>query len=120
MTLKVEDSRSYPNSINGVSQAVELESFLSKQYAPFVPLGDRVLLRRVEDEKKSKLDLPDKYRQQSNKGEVVAVGELVLSLKTGDRVLFGEYSAERFDRDGEELWLVRIQFIRGVERLVKE
>lgn len=114
MTLKVEDSRSatvYPEGVSLVLNPV--------QYEPFTPLGDRVLLRRVEDEQKTKLGLPEKYRQQTNKGEIIAVGELVTNLKPGDRVLFGEYTAERFQKDEEELWIVRYMFIRGVER-VKE
>jgi chaperonin GroES len=117
--LPVEDHRSisitkqhFEELVDGVRKSVE-----NVLYEPFVPLGDRVLIRRVEDKQKSKLGLPDKYRQQTNKGEIVAVGELVTNLKPGDRVLFGEYNAERFQKDDEELWIVRYQFIRGVERL---
>lgn len=127
MTLKVEDTRSIPEHIDylknptgpstdaGVPRRYKAPE---PQYDSFTPILDRVLIRRVEDVQKSKLGVPDKYRQHTNKGEVIGVGELVKSnLKRGDLVLFGEYSAERFEKDGEELWLVREANIRGVERI---
>lgn len=113
-TFQVEDSR--------LSQQIQAKA--ESQYEPFRPILDRVLIRRVEDEQKSKLGLPEKYRQQTNKGLVLEVGDgvyiggavLPMPVKPGDIVLFGEYNAERFEKDGEELWLVRVQMIRGVER----
>lgn len=122
MTPKVEDSRTisitkehFDNLVEDVHKSVH-----NVLYEPFQPILDRVLIRRVEDAPTSKLGVPDKYRQQTNKGEVIAVGELVKSnLKSGDLVLFGEYNAERFVKDGEELWNVREADIRGVERLVR-
>ncbi len=106
-TPNVEDTRTIPSGVQ------------LNQYEPFTPILDRVLIRRLEDAPSSKLGLPDKYRQQTNKGEILGVGELVKSnLKVGDRCLFGEYSAEKFVKDNEELWLVREADIRGVERLI--
>jgi co-chaperonin GroES (HSP10) len=91
---------------------------VDNQYEPFVPLNDRLLLRRVEDAPTTKLGLPDKFRQQTNKFEVISVGNLVRSgIKPGDLVLAGEYNSERFLKDNEELWIVREADIRGVERL---
>lgn len=114
--LKVEDTRSSRITLAEVSD-----------YEPFKPILDRVLIRRVETATTSKLDMPDKYRQQTNEGEVLEVGDgvyiggqtLPMPVKIGDLVLFGEYNAERFMKDGVELWLVRVQNIRGVKRLKK-
>lgn len=100
----------------------------TKTYLPFRPLADRVLIRRIEADNTTTdggLLIPERYRQQSNKGEVVDVGQFYttgglvfqIPLAPGDRVLFGEYNAEKFLKDGEELLLVRFADIRGVEPL---
>jgi len=102
-----------------------------QQYEPFRPILDRVMVKRIQEdnsETKGGIAIPDKYRQQSNKGEVVAVGDFVtmgaavfhMPIKPGDIVLFGEYNCEPFSKDGEEFLLVRVQDIRGVERLLVE
>lgn len=116
---KVEDNRS---SLSASSLSTKYPGKLStpvlNEYEPFAPLGDRILLRRVEEAQTNKLGVPDKYRQQTNKFEVLGVGELATTVKPGDHVLAGEYNAERFmDDDGQELWLVRIAMVRGVRRL---
>lgn len=126
MTHKVEDSRSF--SFTNIS-GIHTEASPSK-YEPFRPILDRVLIRRVEEEEKAGLGVPSKYRQQTNRGVVVAIGDffvmggeridMAFYLKIGDHVLFGEYNAEKFIKDDEELWLVRIQDIRGVERLIPQ
>ncbi len=96
---------------------------------PFRPILDRVLLRRVEVEASPDgFTVPEKYRQHSNLGEVLAVGDGVVLgkewkpltdfIKVGDICLYGEYTAEALERDGEQYWIVRIQDIRGVARLV--
>lgn len=93
---------------------------------PFRPILDRVLLRRIEAEAAvDGFQVPEKYRQHSNLGEVIALGDGVVLGKewklltdfihVGDVVLYGEYTAEAFEKDGETLWLVRIQDIRGVK-----
>lgn len=93
------------------------------------PILDRVLIRRIEEEKDGKIVIPEQYRQQSNKGEVVAIGDFVIMggqkillstiINVGDKVLFGEYNTEKVEADGEQLELVRVQDIRGVERHVE-
>lgn len=122
-TPKVEDTRSSAVAnltyIGNAESVSDFQQYHPNQYDPFTPILDRVLIRRVEEAQTSKLGLPDKFRQQTNKGEILGIGDLVkTNLKPGDRVLFGEYNAERFTKDGEELWLVREADIRGVERLV--
>lgn len=91
----------------------------------FKPILDRVLVRRVQDEKPdSIIEVPEMYRQQSRKGEIVALGDSVVLggvrvplsdfLSVGDHVKFGEYNAEPLDDSPDSMLIVRIQDIRGV------
>ena len=89
------------------------------------PLHDRVLVRRLEDEKKSPggIVIPDTAAEKPMTGEVIAVGngklqdsgELrPLDVKAGDKVLFGKYSGTEVKVDGEELLVMREDDIMGV------
>lgn len=99
----------------------------TKTYEPFKPILDRILVRALPEQDESGFAVPKKYRQQTNRGEVVAVGDgvvlggewhpLMEFVNVGDRVMYGEYTSEKFDRDAEELFIIRVQDIRGVERL---
>jgi len=91
----------------------------------FRPLGDRVLVRRVEEASKSKggVFIPDTVKDKPQEGEVVAVGkgardergELVpVDLKAGDRVLFGKWSGAEVKIDGEELIVMKESDVLGV------
>ena len=91
----------------------------------FRPLGDRVLVKRVEEETKTKggIIIPDTAKEKPQEGEVVAVGpgarndkgELVaLDVKPGDRVLFGKWSGTEVKLDGEELLIMKESDIMGV------
>ena len=84
----------------------------------FQPILDRVLLKRIEPEPTADgFVVPEKYRQHTNKGRVIAVGEETLDVvKPGDIVLYGEYTSENLSLDGEDYWIVRLADIRGVER----
>jgi co-chaperonin GroES (HSP10) len=88
--------------------------------APFLPILDRVLIRRIEAEATAEgFSVPEKYRQHSNLGIVIEVGENVARLtdrvKVGAKVLYGEYTAEQWDApNGDVYWSVRVQDIRGV------
>lgn len=75
------------------------------------PLNDRVLLRRIEEEDGKLVQTPDAYRPKSNIGEVLSIGHRVVTLKRGDRVMFGEYSAQPIEVDGEELVLLSLHDI---------
>ena len=97
------------------------------EYEPFRPILDRVLIRRVEAvATPDGFAIPEKYRQHTNRGVVIAVGDGVVLgtqwrpmkhyLSVGDIVLFGEYTAEKFVQGNEELYIVRLQDVRGVER----
>lgn len=92
----------------------------------FKPILDRILVKRIEELDESIIQTPDAFRQKSNKGKVVALGDyfafggalhpLTDVLNEGDVVLFSEYGSEQIKIDGEELLLVRIADIKGVER----
>ena len=89
------------------------------------PLHDRVLVRRVEDEKKSPggIVIPDTAAEKPMQGEVVSVGNgkiqengevRALDVKAGDKILFGKYSGTEVKVDGEELLVMREDDIMGV------
>ena len=89
------------------------------------PLQDRILLKRVKEEEKSKggIIIPDSAKEKPIEGEVIAVGNgkvledgtvRKLDVKVGDRVLFGKYSGTEIKLDGEERLIVREDDILGV------
>ena len=91
----------------------------------FRPLHDRVVLRRLEGEEKTKggIIIPDTAKEKPVEGEVVAVGKgkvqddgtvRPLDVKAGDRVLFGKYSGTEVKIDGEENLILREDDILGV------
>ena len=91
----------------------------------FRPLHDRVVLRRLEGEEKTKggIIIPDTAKEKPQEGEVVAVGPggrdeagklLPIDLKPGDRVLFGKWSGTEVKIDGEELLIMKESDVMGV------
>jgi chaperonin GroES len=91
----------------------------------FKPLHDRVLVRRVQSEEKTKggLIIPDNAKEKPAEGEIIAVGEgarkdsgelIAPSVKTGDRVLFGKWSGTEVTVDGEELLIMKESDILGI------
>jgi chaperonin GroES len=91
----------------------------------FRPLHDRVVVRRVKGEEKSKggIYIPDTVQEKPQEGEVVAVGPgardeagrtVPLDVKTGDRILFGKWSGTEVKIDGEELLIMKESDIMGV------
>jgi chaperonin GroES len=91
----------------------------------FTPLHDRVLVRRIEGEEKTKggLIIPDTAKEKPAEAEVIAVGpgarkdsgELIApSVKAGDRVLFGKWSGTEVTIDGKELLIMKESDILGV------
>ena len=91
----------------------------------FTPLHDRVLVRRVQGEEKTKggLIIPDTATEKPAEGEVVATGEgarkdsgelIAPSVKAGDRILFGKWSGSEVTLDGEELLIMKESDILGV------
>ena len=91
----------------------------------FRPLGDRVLVRRVEEEEKTKggIIIPDTAKEKPQEGEVIAVGPGArddagkvqpLDVKPGDRILFGKWSGTEVKLDGEDLLIMKESDILGV------
>jgi len=91
----------------------------------FRPLHDRVVIKRVEAEEKSKggIIIPDTAKEKPQQGEVVAVGPggrdengklIPMDLKAGDRVLFGKWSGTEVKLDGDELLIMKESDIMGV------
>ena len=91
----------------------------------FRPLHDRVVIRRVEEEGKTKggILIPDTAKEKPQEGLVVAVGNgkilengtrISLEVKEGDHVLFGKYSGTDIKVDGEEYLIVREDDVLGI------
>ena len=91
----------------------------------FRPLHDRVVVKRIDAEAKSKggIIIPDTVKEKPQEGEVVAVGPggrdengkiITIGVKSGDRVLFGKWSGTEVKLDGEELLIMKESDIMGV------
>jgi chaperonin GroES len=91
----------------------------------FRPLHDRVVVKRVDAEAKSKggIIIPDTVKEKPQEGEVVAVGPggrdesgklIAIDVKAGDRVLFGKWSGTEVKLEGEDLLIMKESDIMGV------
>ncbi|MDD2685386.1 MAG: co-chaperone GroES [Gallionella sp.] len=89
------------------------------------PLSDRVIVKRMEEERKtaSGIVIPDAATEKPDQGEIIAVGNgkigedgklRPMSVKVGDKVMFGKYSGQAFKLDGQELLTMREDDIIGV------
>jgi len=89
------------------------------------PLQDRVIVKRIEEEEKTKggIIIPDTAKEKPQEGKVVAVGKgklndngkvVPLDVKVNDRILFGKYSGSEIVIDGEEHLIMREEDILGV------
>jgi len=89
------------------------------------PLHDRVVVKRVEEERKTPggIVIPDNAAEKPDQGEVIAVGNgkiledgkvRPLDVKVGDRILFGKYSGSTVKMDGEEYLVMREDDIMGI------
>ncbi|HZP46575.1 MAG TPA: co-chaperone GroES [Candidatus Binataceae bacterium] len=89
------------------------------------PLGDRILVKRIQEEEKTKggIIIPDTAKEKPQEGKVVAVGKgkkneegtvIPLEVKAGDRILFGKYSGSEIKLDGEEHLILREDDVLGV------
>ena len=91
----------------------------------FRPLHDRVVVRRVEEDTKTKggIIIPDTAKEKPQEGEIVAVGSgardesgkvVALDVKAGDRVLFGKWSGTEVKINGEDLLIMKEADIMGI------
>jgi chaperonin GroES len=93
--------------------------------ANFRPLHDRVVVKRVKEEEKTKggIIIPETAQEKPQEGEIVAVGpgardedgeRIALDVKVGDRILFGKWSGTEVKIDGEDLLIMKESDIMGV------
>ena len=91
----------------------------------FRPLHDRVVVRRLESEEKTKggIIIPDTAKEKPMEGEIIAVGSgardesgklVPLDVKTGDKVLFGKWSGTEVKLNGEDLLIMKESDIMGI------
>jgi len=89
------------------------------------PLQDRILVKRVKEEEKTKggIIIPDTAKEKPAEGKVVAVGNgkvgddgkrIALEIKAGDRILFGKYSGTEVKIEGEEFLIMREDDVLGI------
>jgi len=89
------------------------------------PLGDRILVKRIKEEEKSKggIIIPDTAKEKPQEGKVVAVGKgkktedgkvIAMDVKAGDRILFGKYSGSEIKLEGEECLILREDDVLGI------
>ncbi len=93
--------------------------------ASFRPLHDRVVVKRVKEEEKTKggIIIPETAQEKPQEGEVIAVGpgardedgeRIALDVKVGDKILFGKWSGTEVKIDGEDLLIMKESDIMGV------
>ncbi|MDQ0133731.1 chaperonin GroES [Neorhizobium galegae] len=91
----------------------------------FRPLHDRILVRRVESEEKTKggIIIPDTAKEKPQEGEVISVGPgarneagqvQALDIKAGDRILFGKWSGTEIKINGEDLLIMKESDVMGI------
>jgi chaperonin GroES len=89
------------------------------------PLQDRIIVKRLEEEEKTKggIIIPDSAKEKPQEGKVMAVGKgkltedgklIPLDVKVGDRILFGKYSGTEVKIEGEEHLIMREEDILGI------
>ena len=89
------------------------------------PLGDRILVKRIKEEEKTKggIIIPDTAKEKPQEGKVVAVGKgkvaedgklIAPEVKAGDKILFGKYSGSEIKLEGDELIVLREDVILGI------
>ena len=89
------------------------------------PLGDRILVKRIKEEEKTKggIIIPDTAKEKPQEGKVVAVGKgkvaddgklISPEVKAGDKILFGKYSGSEIKLEGDDLIVLREDDILGI------
>jgi chaperonin GroES len=100
-------------------------SLKRKTMTKFRPLHDRVVVKRIDSEEKTKggIIIPDTAKEKPQEGEVISVGPgaraedgklIALDVKKGDRVLFGKWSGTEVKIDGQDLLIMKESDIMGV------
>jgi chaperonin GroES len=103
----------------------KLSQIRKEQQVKIRPLQDRIIVKRIEEEEKSKggIIIPDTAKEKPQEGKVVAVGKgkanedgkiTPLDVKVNDRILFGKYSGTEINIDGDEHLIMREDDVLGV------
>src|SRR5579871_116120 len=98
---------------------------MERTFMKFRPLHDRVVVRRLESEEKTKggIIIPDSAKEKPQEGEIIAVGSgardesgklVPLDVNAGDRILFGKWSGTEVKIDGEDLLIMKESDIMGI------
>jgi chaperonin GroES len=101
------------------------KTFEKEEAMKFRPLHDRVVVKRVDAEEKTKggIIIPDTAKEKPQEGEVIAAGPgardesgklIPLDLKVGDRILFGKWSGTEIKLDGEDVLIMKESDVMGV------
>jgi chaperonin GroES len=91
----------------------------------FRPLGDRILVKRIKEEERTKggIIIPDTAKEKPQEGKVIAVGKgkygedgklIPIEVKAGDKILFGKYSGSEIKLEGDEHIILREDDILGI------
>jgi chaperonin GroES len=115
----------WPRTSPAIRTPPSEEAFERKLKMKFRPLHDRVVVKRIDSEEKTKggIIIPDTAKEKPQEGEVVAVGPgardesgklVALDVKKGDRVLFGKWSGTEVKIDGVDLLIMKESDIMGV------
>ncbi|MBD5164854.1 co-chaperone GroES [Helicobacter sp.] len=82
----------------------------------FKPLGERVLVERLEEDTKtaSGIIIPDNAKEKPLEGVVQAIGNEVKEVKVGDKVVFGKYSGTEVKIDGKEYLILKLEDVLGI------
>lgn len=99
--------------------------FVQEENMQFRPLHDRILVRRVQSDERTKggIIIPDTAKEKPQEGEVIATGPgarndqgevVALDVKKGDRVLFGKWSGTEISIDGEDLLIMKESDVMGI------
>jgi co-chaperonin GroES (HSP10) len=108
-------------------EVVDTRPDRSKEYGEFECLLDRILVRRIISDNASGFAVGEKFRQHSNWGTVEAIGDSVVLggvrfplsgfIQVGDLVKYAEHTAEQFDINDPDLFIIRVQDCRGRRRV---
>jgi chaperonin GroES len=122
MSAKGLHYRQFPSPTLQTSVCADEEDMAKTK---FRPLHDRVVVKRIDAENKTKggIIIPDTAKEKPSEGEVIAVGPggrdesgklIPIDIKAGDRVLFGKWSGTEVKLDGEDLLIMKESDIMGV------
>src|SRR5213593_816164 len=123
--MSVKSGLTGASSARPLPQKLSVEQALRRISMRFRPLHDRVVVKRIDADEKTKggIIIPDTAKEKPSQGEVVAIGPggrdeagklIPMDIKAGDKVLFGKWSGTEVKLDGEELLIMKESDVMGV------